>query len=190
MKFDLVVFHTLLKHIYKVSSIDEACDLDPKEYIETYLPLFNQSFLDESRKIDLLIESINKNAIDILFIQEANSALIEYLKSDERFFLATSEDQDTLILASKKAFTVMRDLSSLTEKLDDKEWMEMNWKGHTCLMVVDQFLLICGHLASKKSENEKNVKSLKTILPIVRSKFCSYEIICGCDCNAYIDNFS
>lgn len=58
-----------------------------------------------------------------------------------------------MILANKESFQELKDTNELSKNLTDQEWKALNWNGHTSLMLVDDYILICGHLASKKAEN-------------------------------------
>lgn len=95
-----------------------------------------------------------------------------------------------MILANKESFQELKETNELFKTINDQEWKTLNWNGHTSVMLVDNYILICGHLASKKVENEKNVKDLKEMLPILREKFPNYDIICGCDCNTFVPSVS
>ena len=66
----------------------------------------------------------------------------------------------------------------------------LDWNNHSCVMMVDNYILVSGHLAAKKGPNETNIKDLKAILPILKTKFPEHDIICGCDCNSFLAPFS
>ena len=50
-------------------------------------------------------------------------------------------------------------------------------------------MLISGHLNSKKTQNEADVKDLVKIMPIVIERYSDFEVICGMDTNSYIAPF-
>lgn len=47
LSFDMLAFHTLLQFVYQVEDIDQMEGKDPKLYIETFQPYFDQAFMDE-----------------------------------------------------------------------------------------------------------------------------------------------
>ena len=76
------------------------------------------------------------------------------------------------------------------DRLTPEEYKKLNWNDHTCVMFLDNYFLISGHLNSKKAQNEENVKDLVSIMPVIIEKFSDFEIISGLDANSFIKPFN
>jgi len=57
-------------------------------------------------------------------------------------------------------------------------------------MFVDKYILISGHLSSKKAITLLNLETLKESMMMLRQKFPDHEIICGIDANIFVECFN
>jgi hypothetical protein len=64
------MYHTLLRHVYGISEIDEALNLSTDAYIKKFKPYFNLSFLDEKRKGEKVQKNFKRINADVFFFQE------------------------------------------------------------------------------------------------------------------------
>lgn len=57
-------------------------------------------------------------------------------------------------------------------------------------MIVDNYILLSGHLSAKKYLTPENIQMEKSSLMMLKKKFPNYNIICGCDANGFVSHFS
>ncbi len=81
MIFDLLCYKTIIKYVYKSSDIDQIKPTKIKPYQEFMTMFFSKTFLNEKNKIESVLKAIQKDSIDIMFIQEANESFIASVKS-------------------------------------------------------------------------------------------------------------
>ena len=125
-----------------------------------------------------------------MFVQEPDQVLIEDLeKFKDHFFISISPDKDTLIFAKRSRFNTHHPTQPLLDRLTPDQFALLNWNKHTSLMFLDTYMLISGHLNSKKEENAANVRDLVKIMPVVLEKYPEFEVICGMDANSFIKPF-
>jgi hypothetical protein len=108
----------------------------------------------------------------VVFVQEPDQLLIDDLERfKDLFFISISPDKDTLIFAKRSRFSVRHEFEPLRSRLSQQEFDLLNWNNHTSIMFLDSYILISGHLNSKKEENASNVKDLVTIMPVVVERY-------------------
>jgi hypothetical protein len=80
--FDLVCYHALLRHAYKIKSITEVEDKDADSYNKLMKKFFSRSYLDEEKKLQLLLSLLKDENIhvSVFFFQEPTPALAKCLK--------------------------------------------------------------------------------------------------------------
>jgi hypothetical protein len=78
-----------------------------------------------------------------------------------KYYTEVSPDKDTLILAKESSFNDLKSKDDFIEKLTSSELEMMNWNGHSSIMLIDDYIFICGHLSSKKSINQRDVIALR-----------------------------
>lgn len=70
-----------------------------------------------------------------------------------------------MLLIRKSSFsTIDRDDTYLKKMLTQTQYEHLNWDGDTCFVVCDNYILISGHLSSKKEKNLKQVEEMKASL--------------------------
>ena len=170
--FDILAFHTLLFKVFKILDLKEAQSCSTEEYLKEYQPYFQQSFLNEKKKLEQFKKGIEQSMVDVVFVQEPDELLIKDLeKFREKYFVEISPDQDTLILAKRSRFDKQFKSSEMLQRLEKGERDLLDWNKHTCVMYLDNYMLISGHLNSKPEKNQENVKDLHKILPIILEKY-------------------
>lgn len=189
MSFDLLSYHTLLHYLYGVESIDEAQGKDPSLYVSTLGQFFDQTFLDEDKKILKFKKGLEHTLSDIVFIQEGNDTLIKSLENNGNYHIEASPDKDTLICVKKDKFKEIKPMKAVT-LFDQEELNLLNWNNHSTVILADTYILISGHLSSSKSLNEENVKTLKKGFEMLREKHPNYDVICGVDVNSFLGEFN
>ena len=50
LKYDITMWHTLLRYVYGIRDLKEGAGLSAEKYISRLKPMYNLSFLDEKRK--------------------------------------------------------------------------------------------------------------------------------------------
>jgi hypothetical protein len=69
--FDLLCYHALLRHAYKIKSITEVANKDADSYNQLMKKFFSRSYLDEDKKLKLLLTLLydEKSLFDVFFLQ-------------------------------------------------------------------------------------------------------------------------
>lgn len=75
LTYDFIYFHTLLCYVFHKSDLEELLKEDPKVYREKLRKFYEQSFLDENRKLEKVKATLLKLDFDILFLQEYSPVL-------------------------------------------------------------------------------------------------------------------
>lgn len=98
------MWHTLLRYVYKVKSIEEAKNQEAKKYIQKLKHFFDMSFLDQQKKGMKLISQLKKIDPDVFFFQQYSTSFYEAIKRQGEYYLAIDDSKDTLIIAKKTSF--------------------------------------------------------------------------------------
>ena len=192
-KYDLILYHALLESVYGEHGIEQAILNNKRKYLNKIKPLFNQSFLDEDKKLERLISNYRKSQVDVFFFQEFSQALLQKVEDSGEYFVVTDEPEDenqprdTLIIVRKSRFHGKKPENTL------KMLSKMNLKEQaaslprTSIMFIDRFVLINLHFSSKQEPNQEQVKFLGTFLKSIKQAYPDYQIIAGGDINSYLD---
>jgi hypothetical protein len=87
-KYDLAMFHTLLRYVYHVNDIKDALNLPIDTYIKKLKPLYELSFLDEKRKGERVQKNFSKIDADIFFFQEYSQGFYDAIKKTDEYHMA------------------------------------------------------------------------------------------------------
>ena len=79
LTYDFIYFHTLLRYVFKKYNLEELLKEDPKIYREKLRKFYEQSFLDENRKLEKVKATLLKLDFDILFLQEYSALFEEFI---------------------------------------------------------------------------------------------------------------
>lgn len=129
---------------------------------------------------------MSKHSADVFFFQEPTQAFIDELKADKRFYVHEKGADISMLLIRRNSFKKINDEAYLKSKLTEAEYNQMNWDGDTCFVVCDNYILISGHLSSKKEKNQKQVEEMKVSLNVMRQKCKDKEIVVGADTNSFV----
>ena len=100
-----MAYHALIFKVFKILDLKEAPKCDTEKYLKFYTPFFQQSFLNEKKKLEQFKKGMNQSMADVVFVQEPDELLIQDLeKFNDKYFVAISPDKDTLIFAKRNRF--------------------------------------------------------------------------------------
>jgi hypothetical protein len=105
--YDLIYFHTLLSYVFHKTDLEELLKEDPKVYRENLRKFYEQSFLDEKRKLEKVKATLLKLDFDILFLQEYSPLFEEFIAQEkDKFFYQTDTgaEKDTIIVVKRASF--------------------------------------------------------------------------------------
>ena len=68
--YDFIMYHTLLRYVYKIDAVEEALSKDPEIYLKKLRPFYELSFLNEERKVKKMVDNFSKLEADVFFFQE------------------------------------------------------------------------------------------------------------------------
>lgn len=77
--FDLLAFHTLLFKVFKILDLKDAQGCSTEQYLKEYQPYFQQSFLNEKKKLEQFKKGMDQSMADVVFIQEPDELLMQDL---------------------------------------------------------------------------------------------------------------
>ena len=81
------------------------------------------------------------------------------LQTLDEYYLEIGPDSDTLILSRRACFKCK---FNAHEVLTSNELAGLNWQSRSTVMVVDNYVLVSGHLSSDKKKNAINIQELRT----------------------------
>ncbi len=148
------------------------------------IKFYDQSFLDEKRKLAKVQATLFKLDFDVLLMQEYSPLFEKFIASQSLdFHYVADSSHDTIIVVKRASFTK---ISSADSVLSPQEKEAMNWQGKTSFLLVDDILLINAHLSSGKDKNGPQMASLKQNLCALRNSKPYLHVILGGDLNAYL----
>lgn len=85
----------------------------------------------------------------MLFIQEYSDDVHDYFRSKEEYHTVVDQEKDSMIVLRRNTFKNFKSSKEVPMELLDK----LNFNNRAPLVVVDNYIIICVHLASKKEKN-------------------------------------
>ena len=77
--FDLLAFHALLFKVFKILDLNDAQGCSTEQYLKEYQPYFQQSFLNEKKKLEQFKKGMDQSMADVVFVQEPDELLMQDL---------------------------------------------------------------------------------------------------------------
>ncbi|CAM6005157.1 unnamed protein product [Sphagnum balticum] len=93
-----------------------------------------------------------------------------------------------MIIAKKSSFGPRKDPELVLKKLSKEQWDNLKWADRTAIMIIDNYILLSGHLSSKAEKNKPQIEQLKRSLLDLRNACPDYEIILGGDINSFLQS--
>lgn len=103
-KYDILMFHSLLKYVYNIVEIKDVAGESASKYCEKLKPLYTLSFLDEQRKAVKVRDNFKRINADVFFFQEFSQNFYEAVKKTDQYHLSADQSKDTLIVVKKSSF--------------------------------------------------------------------------------------
>ena len=100
--------------------------------------------------------------------------------------METGPESDAVILVKRGRLGAV---VAKEQVLSQAELSQLDWQGRTAVMVVGEYILLSGHLSSKKEKNEANVRQMKQSLQGIVAAHPGHHIICGADVNSYLQKW-
>lgn len=69
LSFDILAYHALLFKVFKILDLNDAPKCKTETYLKFYTPFFQQSFLNEKKKLEQFKIGMNQSMADIVFVQ-------------------------------------------------------------------------------------------------------------------------
>ena len=65
----MLAYHTLLFRVFKILDLEEAPGCPVDQYLKEYTPYFQQSFLNEKKKLGQFKKGMDQSMADVVFVQ-------------------------------------------------------------------------------------------------------------------------
>ena len=159
MRYDIAMWHTLLRYVYGTKDLHEYQGMSANAYIEKLKPMYDLSFLDEDRKCQKVISNLKRIDADIMFFQEYAKVFQQAVSKLDEYYVSCDMTKDTMIIAKKKTFKKKPENNDVVfEQFLGKELKDqLNWCDRTAIMIVDKLVLLNAHLSSKADKNKEQV---------------------------------
>ena len=144
-------YKTILHYVSKNSELSSFGTTDKnsfKEYQDFMRKMFSKAFLDEEKKIEKTIEAIEKEEVDIVFLQEVNERIMKAFNT-KVFKMIISSEKESMIILRKSKFNHIYDEKHVLEGLGEKIKENLVWNKDICVAFADNLILVSGHLSSK-----------------------------------------